>query len=143
MSKHLGVSKKKQFRNPETTHHILFAYWETAIFFLVNPTPPPCCYLNFSFLFMQILGFHNNIIKGNNYWTKDHQSLTFKHQIFKQQQWGCLYSAPAKIWHYSLVCPFQELGCKFVHEYSPMCTFGSSCCAYKCSYRHEATTINL
>ena len=36
-------------------------------------------------------------------------------------------------------CPFAEIGCKFVHEYSAKCKFGSKCNFDRCQFRHTKT----
>ena len=39
-------------------------------------------------------------------------------------------------------CPYEESGCKFVHETSRMCLFGNECRHYLCQYSHKAEVIN-
>ena len=37
-------------------------------------------------------------------------------------------------------CPFEKLGCKFTHKYSPFCRDGNRCSTKKCQYRHSETS---
>ena len=34
------------------------------------------------------------------------------------------------------ICPFEELGCKFVHEYSDKCKLGDKCTFHMCHFKH-------
>ena len=36
-----------------------------------------------------------------------------------------------------LVCPFQEMGCMFIHEDSPLCRFDGKCSKRLCSFKHR------
>ena len=33
-------------------------------------------------------------------------------------------------------CPFEELGCKFLHKYSAVCKYGDRCISHMCQFRH-------
>ena len=37
----------------------------------------------------------------------------------------------------NLVCPFEEMGCMFLHKNSVMCRFGEKCTKNLCPYRHR------
>ena len=37
----------------------------------------------------------------------------------------------------NLVCPFEEMGCMFLHEDSVICKFGEKCSINFCSYKHR------
>ena len=37
----------------------------------------------------------------------------------------------------NLVCPFEEMGCMFLHEDSVICKFGEQCSRNLCSYKHR------
>ena len=34
------------------------------------------------------------------------------------------------------ICPFEQLGCKFKHEYSDKCKFGEKCTFHMCHFKH-------
>jgi len=39
-------------------------------------------------------------------------------------------------------CPFQDLGCKFLHKISKLCNFGQTCRKQNCPFRHEIKDNN-
>ena len=54
------------------------------------------------------------------------------------------YDKSRKFCHYfnqDLNCPFDELGCKFLHMFSAQCKFGQFCTIKLCSYRHKRKNV--
>ena len=47
-----------------------------------------------------------------------------------QNQRKCYYFNSDKI------CPYEALGCKFLHEYNSNCKFGKTCRRHMCPFRH-------
>ena len=41
----------------------------------------------------------------------------------------------------NLTCPFEEMGCMFVHEVSDMCKFDQKCTKNLCYYRHTSLEV--
>ena len=47
------------------------------------------------------------------------------------------FSNPCHYFNNDMICPYEELGCKFLHIASKLCKHGDSCHKRKCPFRHE------
>ena len=51
-----------------------------------------------------------------------------------------------KFCHYfnnALKCPFEENGCMFVHQMSPLCRFNATCANKLCQFRHSSKSDSI
>ena len=68
---------------------------------------------------------------------KCEQNFYLKWRLRKHQEG---HENNLKFCHYfnnTLTCPFEEHGCMFLHEISPLCKFGVACSNKCCQFRHR------
>ena len=57
-----------------------------------------------------------------------------KKHVKEHQQ---LYRRRCHYYNNNKDCPFSKIGCKFIHDIAPECTYGSTCSRTKCQYQHS------